>query len=240
MNQVISTMLSHRSIRKFTDQPILPEQLTAILDAGLSASSSSFLQTTSIIRVTDPKKRAALVELSGGQQYVASAAEFLVFCIDYQRHFQLSNDVQPEYTELALIGAIDAGIMEQNILLAAESLELGGVYIGGLRNNPKEVDELLGLPKYSAVLFGMCLGHPDQSPQIKPRLPQAVVVHQDSYQPLDLDDVEQYDAETQHYYQNRDSNQKTGSWSQHISGRLSQESRPFMKEYLHSKGLATK
>lgn len=240
MNTVIETMLSHRSIRKFTEEKITSEQLEKILSAGIAASSSSFLQTTSIIRVTDPNKRKALVEFSGGQGYVETAAEFLVFCIDYQRHFQLSSEVKPEFTELTLIGAVDAGIMAQNTLLAAESLGLGGVFIGGLRNAPKEVDELLGLPKYCAVLFGMCLGHPDQDPQIKPRLPQNVIVHQDSYQSLSSEVIAEYDAQTSHYYQTRGSNQKTGSWSDHIAGRLSKESRPHIRDYLHSKGLATK
>ncbi|WP_027696742.1 oxygen-insensitive NADPH nitroreductase [Vibrio litoralis] len=240
MNSTIETMLNHRSIRKFTEQPIASEQLESILSAGISASSSSFLQTTSIIRVTDPAKRVALAEFAGGQKYVETAAEFLVFCIDYQRHFQLSPEVKPEFTELTLIGAIDAGIMAQNTLLAAESLGLGGVYIGGLRNAPKEVDELLGLPKYCAVMFGMCLGHPDQEPHIKPRLPKKVMVHQDEYQPLSEQAIAEYDAETSHYYQTRGSNQKSGSWSDHISSRLSQESRPFIRDYLNSKGLATK
>ncbi|WP_194089864.1 oxygen-insensitive NADPH nitroreductase [Vibrio hibernica] len=240
MNTVIDTMMAHRSIRSFTPEAITNEQLEAILAAGISASSSSFLQTTSIIRVTDPVKRKALAEFAGGQGYVENAAEFLVFCIDYQRHFQLSNEVKPEFTELTLIGAIDAGIMAQNTLLAAESLGLGGVYIGGLRNSPKEVDELLGLPQYCAVMFGMCLGHPAQDPQIKPRLPQKVMVHQNSYQPLSADDIAEYDQQTSHYYQTRGSNQKSGSWSDHIASRLSKESRPFIKDYLHSKGLAEK
>ncbi len=240
MNPVIETMLQHRSIRAFTEQEISDEQLETIIAAGQSASSSSFLQTTSIIRITDPNKRAALAKLAGNQPYVATAAEFLVFCIDYQRHYQLSEQVQPEFTELALIGAIDAGIMAQNTLLAAESLGLGGVYIGGLRNNPTQVDELLGLPKYCVVLFGMCLGYPAQDPQVKPRLPQSITVHQDHYQPMSQQDIEQYDQDTAHYYQTRDSNQKQGSWSELIKGRLSKESRPFMRDYLHSKGLATK
>ena len=87
----------------------------------------------------------------------------------------MNPSVKPEFTELTIIGAVDSGIMAQNCLLAAESMGLGGVYIGGLRNSPKGVDELLGLPKYTAVLFGMCLGHPDQDPQLKPRLGANVI-----------------------------------------------------------------
>ncbi len=146
MNQVIDTITSHRSIRAFKDQPISKIQLDAIIASGIAASSSSLLQAVSIIRITEQEKRLKLAELAGNQPYVASAAEFLVFCIDYQRHYTLDNNVHPEFMELTLIGAIDAGIMAQNCLLAAESLQLGGVYIGGLRNSPYEVDQLLELP----------------------------------------------------------------------------------------------
>ncbi|MGE6473395.1 oxygen-insensitive NADPH nitroreductase, partial [Serratia proteamaculans] len=164
MNPVIETILAHRSIRSFTDQKITPDQLSTIISAGIAASSSSLLQVNSIIRVTDKDKREQLAILAGNQAYVASAAEFLVFCIDYQRHYAINPEVKPELIELTLIGAVDAGIMAQNFLLAAESMGLGGVYIGGLRNSPKEVDELLELPPYCAVLFGMCLGYPAQNP----------------------------------------------------------------------------
>ena len=44
-------------------------------------------------------------------------------------------DAQIDWAEVTLIGAVDAGIMAQNVLLAAESLGLGGVYIGALRND---------------------------------------------------------------------------------------------------------
>ncbi|MCF7364087.1 MULTISPECIES: oxygen-insensitive NADPH nitroreductase [Vibrio] len=240
MNSVIDTILNHRSIRAFKDTPITQQQLDSIIKSGIAASSSSLLQVVSIIRVTDKEKRQKLAELSGNQHYVAQAAEFLVFCIDYQRHYEMNPNVKPEFMELTLIGAVDSGIMAQNCLLAAESMGLGGVYIGGLRNSPKQVDELLGLPKYSAVLFGMCLGHPDQDPQLKPRLGADVIVHENSYQPLNKDAVAEYDQTMIEYYQSRSSNVKQQGWSDQITAKLSQESRPYMLGYLNDKGLAQK
>ncbi len=117
---------------------------------------------------------------------------------------------------------------------------LGGVYIGGLRNKAAEVDALLELPPFSAVLFGMCLGHPDQDPELKPRLPAEVILHENHYQPLDLSKVEQYDQTMLDYYGKRSSNQKQASWSEQVTGKLAGESRPHILPYLHSKGLATK
>ncbi len=240
MNQVVDTIKGHRSIRAFKDEPISPEQLNTILESGIAASSSSLLQVVSVIRVTDKQKREKLAELAGNQKYVATAAEFLVFCIDYQRHCEMNPNVKPEFTELTLIGAVDSGIMAQNCLLAAESMGLGGVYIGGLRNSPKAVDELLELPKYTAILFGMCLGHPDQDPQLKPRLGANVIVHENTYKPLDKAAIEEYDQTMLDYYQSRLSNTKQQGWSEQITGKLSQESRPHMLGYLNSKGLTQK
>lgn len=68
-------------------------------------------------------------------------------------------------------------MMGQNALTAAESLGLGGVYIGGIRNNIESVTELLKLPKHVLPLFGLCLGWPADNPDLKPRLPAELVVH---------------------------------------------------------------
>ncbi|MFY2507648.1 oxygen-insensitive NADPH nitroreductase [Vibrio pectenicida] len=237
MTPTIETILSHRSIRKFTEQAIDPEQLDTIIQSGLAASSSSMLQVVSIIRVTDQSKLETLAKLAGNQPYVASAAEFLVFCIDYHKHFTINPNVNTEYTELTIIGAVDCGIMAQNCLLAAESLGLGGVYIGGLRNAATEVDKLLGLPKHCAVLFGLCLGYPAQDPQTKPRLPAKVIMHENSYQTLNLSNIDSYDKRMQDYYASRSSNQKQSTWSQEVTTKLVGESRPHIKGYLNSKGL---
>ncbi|CAJ1855268.1 NADPH-flavin oxidoreductase [Aeromonas jandaei] len=241
MNQTIDLILSHRSIRQFTAEPISSQQLDAILAAAQSASTSSFLQVTSIIRVTGPEARKQLAQLAGNQPYVEQAAEFLVFCADYHRHGQIVPDAQTGYAEQLLIGAIDGAIMGQNALLAAQSLGLGGVYIGGLRNHPAEVSELLGLPDRVIPLFGLCLGHPAQQPEQKPRLPRALVVHQEHYQrELDRDLLAHYDQQIEAYYQARSSNNKQQTWSGQIRAILTKESRPFMLGFLQSRGFNLK
>lgn len=241
MNQTIETILRHRSIRKFTDQPISPEQLSAVLDCGIAASSSSFIQCVSIIRVTEAEKRALLADYAGGQAYVASAAEFLVFCADFNRHRQIHPEARLGYTEQTLIGAVDAALMAQNAMIAAESLGLGGVYIGGIRNKPAEVSELLSLPRHVLPLFGLCLGYPDQNPELKPRLPRELIVHQNTYQPeLDKQQLEQYDSEVRKYYRTRTGGNKETSWSEQITATLNKEARPYMKDFINNRGFSIK
>lgn len=76
MTPTIELLCQHRSIRHFTDKPITAEQREAIIKSAQCTSSSSFLQCTSIIRITDRALREALVLLTGGQQHVARAQNF--------------------------------------------------------------------------------------------------------------------------------------------------------------------
>ena len=137
MNTTIDLMKNHRSIRRFTKEPITPEQLASIIDAAKSASVSSFLQCTSIIRITESNQRTKIMALAKDQAYIKGAAEFLIFCADFNRHKTIMPEANLGYTEQLLVASIDAAMMGQNALLAAESMQLGGVFIGAIRNHPE-------------------------------------------------------------------------------------------------------
>ncbi|SUW64688.1 Oxygen-insensitive NADPH nitroreductase [Buttiauxella agrestis] len=240
MTPTIDLLRSHRSVRRYTDEPITDEQRAAIVASAQAASSSSFLQCTSIIRITDKSLREQLVPLTGGQKHVAQAAEFWVFCADFNRHLQICPQAQLGLAEQLLLGVVDTAILAQNAFTAAESLGLGGVYIGGLRNNIEAVTELLNIPKHVLPLFGLCLGWPDEDHGIKPRIPAAMIMHENSYQPVDENVLEQYDEEMAQYYLSRGSNTRRDTWSDHIRRTIIKENRPFILDYLHKQGWATR
>ncbi|AMO48737.1 nitroreductase [Kosakonia oryzendophytica] len=240
MTPTIDLLCAHRSIRHFKDEPITAAQREAIIASAQATSSSSFLQCSTIIRITDPALRAQLVTLTGGQQHVAQAAEFWVFCADFNRNFQICPEANPGLAEQLLLGVVDTALMAQNAFTAAESLGLGGVYIGGIRNSIEAVGELLQVPKHVLPLFGLCLGWPADDPGQKPRLPAQLVVHENHYQPLDKAVLAQYDEEIAHYYLTRGSNTRRDTWSDHIRRTIIKESRPFILDYLHKQGWATR
>ena len=240
MTPTIDLLCSHRSIRRFTDEPITDEQRAAIVASAQAASSSSFLQCSSIIRITDKSLREQLVSLTGGQKHVAEAAEFWVFCADFNRHLQICPEAQLGLAEQLLLGVVDTALLAQNAFTAAESLGLGGVYIGGLRNNIEAVTELLNIPKHVLPLFGLCLGWPDEDHGLKPRIPAAMIMHENSHQPVDENVLAQYDEEIAQYYLSRDSNARRDTWSDHIRRTIIKENRPFILEYLHKQGWATR
>ncbi|BET81254.1 oxygen-insensitive NADPH nitroreductase [Edwardsiella anguillarum] len=239
MMSTIDLLRDHRSIRQFSAEAIGEAQRVSILEAARATSSSSFLQCTSIIRITARALREQLVELAGGQQYVLDAAEFWVFCADFQRHHQIFSQAELGSAEQLLLGCVDTALMAQNALTAAESLGLGGVFIGGIRNNIEQVTTLLGCPQHVLPLVGLCLGHPAQHPQQKPRLPLSILVHENGYQPLDRAALAQYDAHVAAYYATRSDNARQESWSEQMSRTLEKERRPFMLAYLQRQGWIT-
>ena len=245
MNPTINLLKSHRSIRKFTEKKISSEQLEELILAGQAAATSSFLQGVTVIRVTEPKIKKAFVEISGGQSYVETAAEFLVFCADLNRSSLCCEwhgaSATEGFTEQFIIATVDVALFAQNVVVAAESEGLGICYIGGIRNNPGLATELLELPENVYPVFGLCLGYPAQDPETKPRLPLSVVMKENRYSSdEDKGEIETYDETVREYYRSRTGGKKEMSWSQQMSGLLSKESRPHMRGFLKDQGFEMK
>lgn len=238
--ETLDLMLEHRSIRTFTDERIPEDTLHLLIKAAQAAATSSFQQCVSLVHVSDNTLREALVPLTHNQTYVATAPHFFVFCADYARHLQIVPDGKVGYTEQLLTAAIDAGLSAQNMLLAAQSYGYGGVYIGAIRNHPKDVCALLALPKHVFPLFGLCLGKPAEQPELKPPIPEAMFLHENQYHPFAPDDLAQYDATVEDYYQHRASQWKATNWSSLVEAKLEKESRPFMLGCLQAQEFAEK
>ena len=236
MTSTIDLLTQHRSIRAFTEQPLSQEQKEALVKAGQAASSTCFLQCSTIIQITDRELRAKVAELAGNQAFINQAAEFWVFCADLNRHLQIDPNIDLGFAEQLLFGTVDTAIMAQNVMVAAESLGLGGVYIGGLRVNLPKITELLAIPEYVMPLFGMCLGYPAEEPELKPRLPSSVIVHENGYKPLDKQVLAEYDSMMEAYYASRSGTKRTATWSDRIASQLNKEERHYMLDYLHQQG----
>ncbi len=187
-NPVIEALLAHRSVRAYGPAPLPEGALETAVAAAQSAASSSNLQVWSVVAVTDPRRKARLAELSGSQKHILEAPLFLVWLIDFDRLTQLTPEAEPpcealDYTETFLLGAIDTALAAQNAVTAFESLGLGAVFTGGIRNHPAEVAAELSLPPRVFPLVGLAVGWPDPArpAAIKPRLTQHSVLFREAY-----------------------------------------------------------
>jgi len=187
-NEVLTTILAHRSVRAYLPDPLPAGTLECLVAAAQSASTSSNLQTWSVVAVEDPARKARLAELASGQKHIVQCPLYLVWCVDLARLRVAAEERQIaleglDFLEPFIVGVVDAALAAQNASIAVESLGLGYVLIGAMRNHPEEVATALGLPPHVMALFGMCVGYPDPAVPtgVKPRLPQRAVLHREQY-----------------------------------------------------------
>ena len=219
MNEVINTLLSHRSIRTYQDKSIEAAQLEQILKAVQAAPNWVNLQHTSVIVVQDEQRRKKFAELCGGQRHIAQAPVFLVFCADFYRTWLACKERGQEFDSVVgqidnlIVGANEVGIALGTAVTAAESFGLGTVPIGDIRLHAFEAIRELNLPKYVVPMLGLCVGYPAEEPGQKPRLPKEAVCFEETYH-SDLSGLlEQYDEQYAVYLRERPWNSRVGTWT---------------------------
>jgi nitroreductase len=241
----IRRLLAHRSVRAFDRRPIEPAIVDTLIAAAQSASTSSNLQSWSVVVVRDETHKSAVATLAGDQQFIREAPLFLVFVADWARGAAISRSRGEaaegiEYFDSTLVATIDAAIAAQNAVVAAESLGLGAVFVGAVRNRPDELSALLGLPDASYPVVGVAVGWPDHAnpARVKPRLPQSVVRHDERYSPASVDDLADYDDALRLF---NESQGRTGSWLDAVVARVRSRSalhgRERLRSILSSRGL---
>lgn len=226
MNDVLRGLLAHRSVRSFLPDALPPGTLENLVAAASSAATSSSLQTWSVIAVEDAGRKARLAEVANGQVYITQAPLFLVWLADISRLERVgaahgSKAETRDYLDTFIVAAVDAALAAQNAVVAAESMGLGTLYIGALRNNLERVAAELCLPPCVMPMFGLCIGYADPAKPgaVKPRLPQPVVLSRERYAPQDeLAHVARYDQKVAAF--SREQGMGDVNWSSRVLARF--------------------
>jgi nitroreductase len=224
-SSVLELQLAHRSVRQFGPRPVTDEELASLVAAAQSAPTSSNLQPWSVVAVRDPARKARLAALAGEQAFIEQAPLFLVWIADLGRARRLAERAgvpldAVAYQETTLISFIDTALAAQNAVVAAASLGLGSVFVGAIRNQPDEVATELGLPPHTFAAFGLAVGTPDPDEEagVKPRLPQAAVLHREQYDATTADaHIPAYDGRLSAY---NDRYGRSGGWVDRVLARL--------------------
>jgi nitroreductase len=225
---LLERLLAHRTVRAYLDEPVDPAQLDAMIAAAQSAATSSNLQAWSVVAVRDGERKARLAQLANAQAHIREAPLLLVWLADLSRLDRaarrrgLPSDAN-RYLEMFLVAVVDAALAAQNAALAAEAMGLGTCYIGAMRNQPEQVAAELALPPRVFAVFGMTVGRPDPNrpAAVKPRMPQEVVLHHETYRPDDAVEataIQGYD-EVMRGFQ-RGQSMKEVPWSQQAGERV--------------------
>ena len=167
-------MATYASHREWSPQPVPPEWVRMLAACALCAPSKSFLQQCDIVHVSDVTRRAHIHALLPTLPWVADAPVLLVFCGDGQRLKRLFDrrnlDCPNDHLDAFFNATVDAALVLMSFIHAAGALGLVGCPISLVRNMPFELAQILELPDRVFPVAGLCLGHPQRTCDVNPRL----------------------------------------------------------------------
>ena len=152
----IQNIMRRVSVRQFSDQAISQEALRTILEAGMAGPSCVNSRDWSFIVVQDKQMLNNMADANGRPAQPLRGAKLgILICGDLERAFQGA----PDYW------VIDGSIAAQNMILAANALGIGSVWLGTWpqMDRVKAQAVLFGLPEtqvpHSIIAFGYPLEH---------------------------------------------------------------------------------
>ena len=169
-NEVINNIMARRSVRKYLDKPVEHSKLEAIVKAGINAPSAMNRQNWAVRVIEDYKLIADVSEVykqenpgmverdPNFKNMFRNAPNLICVCAPTDGNFNL-----------------DAGLLGENMMLAAQSLGLGTcIQTGPVRflltnEKAKPFLEALDIPEGYKLLYVIAVGYPDEKPDAKPR-----------------------------------------------------------------------
>jgi len=184
-NPTLKTVFQHRSIRRFKPRKVSRRLIDLVVEAGQRAPTACGMQTYSFVLVTDFNLREEIFEAIGRQRCMEQAPTWIVICADLARQLELFKmlGVKTNFGPLGKLipSIIDAALAAQNMVVAAEALGLGTVFIGSIWDSMKKVAHILKVPSNVVPTLILCLGYPDETPPRRPRWPLKAVLHENRY-----------------------------------------------------------
>ena len=176
----------------------------------------------------------------GNQDHVTSCQVFVAVCADISRVIRTCQQHGKELArtlEISMVATVDAALVGMSLALAAESIGLGTVMVGSIRNDPEEAARLLGLPEGVFVVFGLCIGWPAERPPQKPRMPQSLILHDERYSQENVDRyISEYDKALAAYRRSVGQETPDAAWTRKMADRFPNPARPGMRVALENLG----
>jgi len=152
----IDAILSRRSIRKYTTDPVPENLINQLLEAAMSAPSASNQQPWHFIVISDRDILDEIPKFHSYSDMLKEAPLAITICGDLQLEINKGHWV------------MDCSAAIQNILITATAKGLGTVWLGVYPEEERitGIQELLGLPKHIIPLGIVSIGYPAEK---KPR-----------------------------------------------------------------------
>ena len=157
MKGIMDTIMGRRSVREYGKKPVEAEKIDAILEAARWAPSARNVQEIDVVVVKDAAAKKGVYDSTQDQKQVLVAPVSMVLCVNQERIDDSGKHIRDDYK------LIDAGIVAQNIMLAARDLGLGSCPIGAFDEN--KLRKAINCPGHSRPVLIITIGYADETPE---------------------------------------------------------------------------
>ncbi|KAJ3405395.1 hypothetical protein CcCBS67573_g00571 [Chytriomyces confervae] len=186
-------LLSHRSIRKYTDREVPQDLLErAIEEAVAGGSTYGNLNAFSFVVTRDAEQKKKLRGFHN-QSMLTDCSVVVTICADWfrTREWLKSHSAKDNFDNFLgyHVAVVDAVIMAQNLVLGLESRGLGVCYLGTTLEVMKQISDLLELPETCLPVTTLVIGYPAENPPKRDRLPTKAYIHNEVYHKPDPQEI---------------------------------------------------
>jgi len=150
---ILDIIMSRRSVRKFSPDPVSDELVDRILEAGRWAPSGLNNQPWRFAVVRDREMIKEIATLTHYGAIVRGAHVLIPVFIDTAKIYHREKDIQ------------GIGACLQNMLLEIHSLGLGAVWLGEIIRSNVPIKQILGLGDDLELMAVVALGWPQERPR---------------------------------------------------------------------------
>lgn len=188
-NEVIKTIYTRRSVRKFKNKSVNKELINELLNAGMMAPSAINKQPWKFYVLTNKEeikkfskqitKEAVKGILKTGLKEIIDAGRFMFQSSHAMDFINMEDHIFYEAPVVVFItspkddnwGTLDVGMCAQNIMLAAKSLGLDTCPVGlATFIDQTEMFSKLNIPGTDHVNLAIIVGYGDENLEAKPRI----------------------------------------------------------------------
>ena len=192
----MKTIFNRTTIRKYSNREVSDTLLKELLSKAELTPTMGNLQLYSVIATRNSEMKQKLAPTHFNQPMVENAAVVLTFCADFNRTTVWANNRKgtPGYDNFLsfLNAATDALLYCQTFTNLAEAEGLGTCFLGTTIYNPKQIIDLLKLPKLVMPVATLTIGWPNETPTQPDRLPLESILHEEIYTDYTAESIDQY------------------------------------------------
>ena len=192
----MKNLLTRRSIRKYSEEPVSEELLNGLLTEAARTQTMGNLQLYSVIVTRSDEMKRRLAPAHFNQPMVTEAPVVLTVCADFNRTstWARCRQAEPGYDNLLsfLNASIDALLYTQTLCNLMDEEGLGYCYLGTTVYMPQQIIDTLQLPRLVMPVATLTVGWPAEEPPLSDRLPTESFVHQETYRDYTPQDIDRF------------------------------------------------